>query len=229
MKISFRSWKEEKKRRATRRNLNKKIRENYKPNRQPPERNAWGVKIERRLCPLTTSQDKLGLDLSLKSAVIMTAQGLEIKMPATQRLAVISRAQELELVRRRTQICKSARWRQLREDRLLESLTHGQGCYAFFDKSGNCLYVGKSNWLHNRIQQHRYKTPFFNKVKTIAYWVVGNNERVGGWFPLEAALIGYYKPKHNKKDVPEQGSFFFIPHYCAFKPEYLKSIIAGKN
>lgn len=204
MKIFFRSWKQEKKRRATRRNLNKKIRENYKPNRQPPERDVWGRKIERHLCSLMTSQDELGYDLSLKSAIIIPAK---IK----------------------GRYC----------EKYLQGNIQGKGCYAFFDKSGNCLYVGKSNWLHSRTQQHRSSTPFFNKVKTIAYWVVGNNERIGGYFPLEIALIGYYKPKHNKATVPKLSCYgpygeewllgYFIPPYCAFKPEYLKSIIAGKN
>lgn len=112
---------------------------------------------------------------------------------------------------------------EMRPADIICNLTHGThflrsagvenrpGCYAVFDSSHSCLYVGRSIMLATRIQQHWIDQQDGNgtqwRVAGVTEWYYTRpfapcNSRLHVWFDsnhrrLEILLINHLKPKHN--------------------------------
>jgi hypothetical protein len=68
------------------------------------------------------------------------------------------------------------------------------GVYAFFDKDGNCLYVGQSVSVPTRIRAHR-KKPWYSKVVTRRVLRLKTDD---DRLTREAVLILSNRPSNNR-------------------------------
>lgn len=74
----------------------------------------------------------------------------------------------------------------------------GGGVYRMYDKSGEVIYVGKSQDLHRRLHQHIGEdthTAYFIKEVTKFEWTTELDPVYQNL--LEAIYIAYHKPKYN--------------------------------
>lgn len=80
----------------------------------------------------------------------------------------------------------------------LEDKNIGGGIYRMYDKSGEVIYVGKSNNLHRRLKQHIGKDTntayFIDEVKKYQ-WLTEPDPVYQNL--LEAIFIAYHRPKYN--------------------------------
>ena len=74
----------------------------------------------------------------------------------------------------------------------------GGGIYRMYDKTGKVVYVGKSQNLYRRLQQHIGKdtnTAYFIDEIDYFEWLQENNPIFQNL--LEAIFIAYHEPKYN--------------------------------
>ena len=84
---------------------------------------------------------------------------------------------------------------------IAQSLPESPGCYQYFDKEGNIIYVGKAKNLKRRVSSYflknvdRHKTEVLvSKIEDINYVVVHTDMDA---LLLENSLIKKYKPRYN--------------------------------
>lgn len=111
---------------------------------------------------------------------------------------------------------------------IVQSLPESPGCYQYFDKDGNIIYVGKAKNLKRRVSSYfmkkvdRRKTEVLvSKIEDINYVVVPTDMDA---LLLENSLIKKYKPRYNI--LLKDGKTY--PSVCVTN-EYIPRVIKTRN